>query len=229
MAKTSSSPCAAVAGAGAAGGAAGDASVSSPSRKAASSVTVGWSKTRGAGSRSPVAPLSRLRSSTAVSESKPRSRKARPACRWAGSVWPRTAAAQVPTRSRRAASRSSADRPARRVRSPSVPVGAPASAVRRAGPRYRERSRCGTSPPQARSCPVSRRTGTRWGRCSARAASKSAMPSAAVSGRTPERRTRARSVSSRWPVRELASAHRPQDSEVVGSPSARRRWARASR
>lgn len=63
----------------------------------------------------------------------------------------------------------------------------------------------------------------------ARAASNSANPSSAVMGSTPRRARRVRSASTRWPVMSLPSAHSPQTSEVAGRPSARRRWASASR
>ncbi len=205
----------------------------SSSRSVRSSAAgVGWSKTRVAGRRSPVAVFSRLRRSRPVSESKPRALKVVARSRSAPAGRPSTAAICSRATSSRARSRSASGSTASLCARADCDAETVALlAVRRGG--------VGTtplsipvsvpSPARTRSAGRSNTAGTSRGSADARAASKSRRPCSEASRPTPSRLIRCRSTALMVPVIPLASAHSPQAMEVAGSPSARRRWASASR
>ncbi len=208
-------------------GAAGAAWVASTSwsRWRVSSSTLGWLKISVLCSGTPIAATSRSRSSTAVSESKPISKNARPGSTASVPVCPSTAATCWWTTSRTAAARAWGSRPASRSASPD-PVRGPASGDA--------------------SAPV-RSASSGLGRWEVKTETKSAQlisttssaPPAPVSTRPRVRTVASGSITGR-PLRRSVSytstdtmpaapAHGPQAIDQVGTPSAVRRTARASR
>ena len=193
----------------------------SASSSRATAIGVGWSKTSVAGSRSPVAWASRLRSSTAVSESKPRSLNARSGSTSAPRGVPEHGRDLRPHQlqhdllavRRGDAGQPLGQRPAGRRGPPGRRPDQPAQQRRQQpGPGLRPAAR----PGRAGSAPA----GPRPPRAPGRTAPGRARPAAR---RCPVRSSRARSASPSSPVIPVASAHRPQASEMRRQPGARRR------